>query len=89
MQDSPVGYPGFPVKGTTDFTSSWCPQNVPTVFAVQPYLQIFVNGQRVALPSAIGQNANFTGYTCTLPVATHTTDSPNGLIDIASPWPYN
>ena len=89
LENSPVGAPGFPPKGTTDFSQTWCPQNVPTVYAVQPYLQIYINGQHVSFPAAIGQNANFSGYTCVLPIATHRTNTPNGLVDFTSPWPYH
>lgn len=87
LQESPAGMPGFPPKGTTDFSGTWCPQNAPDVLFVHVSVTILINGQTVTIPSNIGRNSNYTGYTCELPITTQTTLSP-GVVQIASPWAY-
>lgn len=83
------GIPAFPPGNTTDFSQTWCP-NDALVLQVSPYLQININGHTASLPPSIGRNTNFTAYECDLPIRTNVPASgvPNGVIDIASPWPY-
>jgi hypothetical protein len=90
FQTSPSGYPAFPPAGTTDFTSSWCPQNVPIVVQAYPLLHISIQSTVVTLPSAIGRNLNFSNYACNLPLLTQpaTSSIPSNIVQIQSPWPY-
>ncbi len=83
------GSPAFPNATTTDFSRTWCPGDT-AVLVSYPSVQITIDGQGVALPSAIGRSSNFTDYTCDLPIQTQSAASGLGanIVVITSPWPY-
>jgi hypothetical protein len=83
------GSPAFPQANTTDFSRTWCPDDTAVLISY-PSVQIFVNGQSVALPDSIGRSSNFTDYTCDLPIETQLAAQGLGpnVVQIASPWPY-
>lgn len=90
------GLPAYPNHTAgTDLSTSWCPPGVSVAEDVQPFLQIEIQHQYVGLPSSIGRNSTYTyqgqPYTCDLPINTQPPSppaSPDGTINIVSPWPY-
>ena len=94
---SPSGEPAFPPKGTTDFSTTWCPGNAPLIMHLHPYVKIAINGHSIGvgesgLPPSIGRDSNYTNYECDLPIHTHPPGpgepSPAGILHIESPWAY-
>ncbi|MCI4335313.1 MAG: hypothetical protein L3K04_06805 [Thermoplasmata archaeon] len=93
---SQSGVPAYPShNASTDLTSSWCPPGVSTAESMTAFLQIEIQHQFVGLPSSIGRNSTYTylgqPYNCNLPLNTQPPSppaSPDGTINILSPWPY-
>jgi hypothetical protein len=83
------GTPAFPSANTTDFSRTWCPDDT-SVLVSYPSVQVVINGQTVGLPDSIGRSANFTDYTCDLPIETQAAAAGLGtnIVEISSPWPY-
>ncbi len=84
------GVPTYPQRGTTDFSTSWCP-SASEVYGTAPMLTININGTVVNLPGSIGRNNSFpNNYQCNLPVLTEPASygfTPN-TINILSDWNY-
>ncbi|MCI4323846.1 MAG: hypothetical protein L3K03_07520 [Thermoplasmata archaeon] len=84
------GPPAFPPHNTTDFSTTWCPDDSP-ILDLQDVVKVSIGTTSVTFPTAIGRNSSYGGaYACDLPIATQPAVAgyPANVVYLDSPWPY-